>query len=32
MASTGKWSGIAVAPATAGTPRLGDARLSGWRG
>lgn len=32
MASTGKRSGIAVAPATAGTPRLGGARLWGVAG
>lgn len=31
MASTGKWSGIAVAPATAGTLKLGGACLWGWQ-
>lgn len=32
MASTGECGGTAVAPATAGTPRLGAARPWGWQG
>ena len=32
MASTGECGETVVAPATAGTPRLGVARLWGWQG
>lgn len=32
MASTGECGGTAVAPATAGMPKLGAARFSGWPG